>query len=298
MVFSKPATSVKEQLALLESRGMQIENKAEAEKCLLNLGYYRLSGYWWTMQADNVQHIFKPNTKWENVIQLYEFDRDLRSLLFAIIDRIEISFRTQVIYHLSNDLGSHWFQDPDFNSPKFFDDNLKTITREVERSKEAFMKEHKAKYITDTSLPPAWKTLEVCSLGTVSKLFSANTETATKDKVAKHFALGTAIILESWMKSISELRNLIAHHSRVWNRPLTLTPKYINNRANNWLTNRPDLRKLYYYLSCLQYMLNATDSKYYIGPEIKLLLIKYQYVKPAYIGFPNGWENEPVWQTK
>ncbi len=96
MFYTKAATSIAQQMDQLQSRGLQIENKDEAGHCLLNMGYYRLAGYWWPMQADKVAHIFKPNSRFEDVIALYNFDRELRLLLFEVIEKIEIALRTRL----------------------------------------------------------------------------------------------------------------------------------------------------------------------------------------------------------
>lgn len=94
MEFKKPATTIQDQIKLLQNRGMQFVNTAEAEHYFSNISYYRLAGYWWPMQADKTIHVFKPGTRFENVIALYNFDRELRILVFDVIERIEIALRT------------------------------------------------------------------------------------------------------------------------------------------------------------------------------------------------------------
>ncbi len=80
MEFKKPATTIQDQIKLLQNRGMQFVDTAEAEHYFSNISYYRLAGYWWPMQADKTIHVFKPGTRFENVIALYNFDRELRIL--------------------------------------------------------------------------------------------------------------------------------------------------------------------------------------------------------------------------
>ena len=58
-------------------------------------------------------HLFKPNSKFSDVISLYNFDRELRIIIFDAIEKIEISLRTKPIYHLSHDFGPWWFQKVD-----------------------------------------------------------------------------------------------------------------------------------------------------------------------------------------
>ena len=103
MIYNKIAITIQEQITLLQGRGLQVNDIAIAEHFLSNISYYRLEGYWWPMQADKVKHIFKPNSRFEDVIALYNFDRELRLLIFDVIERIEVGFRTKVIYHLSHE---------------------------------------------------------------------------------------------------------------------------------------------------------------------------------------------------
>ena len=96
---NKPAFTIADQIALLKHRGMLFRNEANAPHFLENISYYRLKGYWWDMQSDYVKHTFKPNTYFEDVIDLYIFDRHLRLIMFDAIERIEIALRTKMIYH-------------------------------------------------------------------------------------------------------------------------------------------------------------------------------------------------------
>jgi abortive infection bacteriophage resistance protein len=124
------------------------------------------------MQADKLNHIFKPNSTFENVIAIYNFDRELRILVFDAIERIEIAFRTKLIYHLSRDISPWWFEDSsNFRNAVEHTETLIAIDRELGQIKEVFIKEHYKKYHTNTRRPPVWKALEVASLGNISKLY-------------------------------------------------------------------------------------------------------------------------------
>ena len=91
-MYTKPVTTIPQQIQQLKDRGLQIADEPAAAHFLSNISYYRLAGYWWPMQSDKVNHIFKPNSKFEDVIALYNFDRELRILLFDVIERIAGSF--------------------------------------------------------------------------------------------------------------------------------------------------------------------------------------------------------------
>ncbi len=111
MKYSKPALSIDDQIKQLINRGLIINNFGVAKSFLRDVGYYRLSGYWWPMLADKNAKVFKTNSTFENVIDIYNFDRELRILLFDIIEKIEIAFRTKLIYHLSSEISPWWFED-------------------------------------------------------------------------------------------------------------------------------------------------------------------------------------------
>ena len=111
MKYTKPVIDIDQQLARLRSRGLHIANEPAAKVILQNISYYRLAGYWWPMQSDKLNHLFKPKSTFDNVIALYNFDRELRILIFDVIERIEIAFRTKLIYHLSYEVSPWWFED-------------------------------------------------------------------------------------------------------------------------------------------------------------------------------------------
>ena len=82
MLYSKPAIDLADQIQLLESRGLIIDDKSLAEHFLAYVSYYRLAGYWWPLQSDKINHIFKPGSQFQTVVDLYNFDRELRLVVF------------------------------------------------------------------------------------------------------------------------------------------------------------------------------------------------------------------------
>lgn len=88
---------------------MLFHDEGAAKNTLKNISYYRLKGYWWEMQSDVQQHLFYPNSYFEDVLNKYEFDRELRLVLFYAIEIIEVALRTKMIYHLSQAYGGLWY---------------------------------------------------------------------------------------------------------------------------------------------------------------------------------------------
>ena len=227
---------------------------------------------------------------------VYRFDKDLKLLLFSAVQTIEVAVRTRIIQRFSSAHGSFWFMESDKAIDKaFFYSNLDSIRREVQRSKEDFITDHFNKY-SIPDLPPAWKTLEVVSLGMLSKLFRNFADKQSKDQVAADFDLPQHLILEGWLESLTTLRNHIAHHARVCNRRFPHKPELLRKPSQPWITNM-DIKpyKLYLQLCCIAYWLNSIDSDNRFTIHIKELLSNYPTIDPTAMGFPHKWQQEPLW---
>lgn len=298
MPFPKPPTTTGAQIALLKHRGLQVIDENEVEKWLTNVSYYRLGGYFWPLQQDKINHIFIPGTTWEMITNRYEFDRELRITVFAVIERIEISVRTRLIYQLSHLFHSNWFDDPSlFKNAKFFQDNLALIDKDLSKSKDESILNHYRKYSTRTR-PPAWKTLEILSLGLLSKLYSNLADSKAKNEVARSFLLPHYRVFENWLQSINIIRNICAHHGRLWDRTLSIPMVPLYN-SSGWMKiyiPRNDLNKLFIPLSALQFLSTKLDRDQLFAERIKSLLQLYAGLEKE-MGFPLYWDHEPVWRS-
>lgn len=107
MEFSKPGRTLDEQFDLFRSRGMQIDDSDRARHYLKHLNYYRLTAYWLPFEADHKAHQFEAGTNFEDLLNLYIFDREFRLLLLDAIERIEVSLRTVWAYYMAHQYGPH-----------------------------------------------------------------------------------------------------------------------------------------------------------------------------------------------
>ena len=299
-MYSKTAISIDDQIKRLKSRGLIIPNEAKAKQVLENISYYRLAGYWWPMQSDKVSHTFKPNSNFDNILAIYNFDRELRLLLFDIIEKIEIGFRTKLIYNLSHEVSPWWFENGNlFKNLVEHTETLLLIDRELRQTKEVFIKEHYKKYHTDSRRPPAWKTLEVVSFGALSKLYG-NLKPIVKSKDIVAADLGTVnhTYLPSWLQSMTQIRNICAHHGRLWNKNLPGRPKLLSKPPNKWIHDVPNPSEhsmLYIHLCCMRYLLNVIHPQNDFTNRIINLLNQYPNIDPKALGLKQNWDNEPLW---
>ena len=280
---------------------MAIRDESLAAHFLSSVSYYRLAGYWWSMQADKASHQFKPGSTFENAVALYNFDRELRLLLFDVIERIEIGLRTKMIYHISHELNPWWFENASyFRSNTYFTKSLDAIDRELKQSKEVFIVEHYSKHKTDSRRPPAWKTLEITSFGTLSKLYgNLKPQIKSKDTIAAELKTVNHTYLHSWLQSIAQIRNICAHHSRLWNKNLPGRPKLLKRPPANWINDVPtpnEYHKLYIHVCCMKYLLDVISPGHHFGEKLQGLLAKYPNIDLKAIGFKPRWKEEPLWK--
>lgn len=295
--YPKKVLSLDKQIAQLKGRGLVIDDDNTAKNYLKNISYFRLQGYWWEFQVDKENHKFVEGTNFNDVINLYTFDRKLRLLLFDVLERIEIALRTKLVYYPSIELGHWWFEDKNnFFVEDFFDESIKEIEKELERTKEVFIEKHYEKY-GEAHRPPAYKTLEIVSFGCLSKLYSnLNNNIGAKDRIATEFDLPNPNFLKSWLLSFNTIRNIIAHHSRLWNRQLHFPPKVLGKPNSDFVNSPENERSMYYSISCLLYVLNKVSPGHSLKQKIKNLLKENEFVDLEEMGFPEDWETEALWK--
>jgi abortive infection bacteriophage resistance protein len=200
---NKPAYSIADQIKLLKSRGMLFRDESQAVLILKNISYYRLKGYWWDMQADKVNHLFNPNTFFEDVIDRYNFDRQLRLILFDSIERIEVALRSKMIYHISLAYGGLWYLDTAlFDNTVLHQKHIEDLKWEFDRSQEIFIKDQKSRFPGEHT--DAWKILEVASFGTLSKLYkNLHHQLPEKSIISREMGLNSHSELASWLEAIA-----------------------------------------------------------------------------------------------
>lgn len=273
-----------------------------AEHYLKHIGYYRLAGYWQIVQHDSIKHVFIPGTTMEQIIELYHFDRELRSLLIDAIEFIEVSFRSVLVNEMCIKYGPTWFANPQYAFRKdVFNITLQVIDKELERSKEAFILHHNRKY-GNIAPPPAWKTMQILSFGTLSKIYgNIHNNIPEKRNIAKIYGLPAAAWAHSWMQVVSALRNDCAHHCRLCYRLFGFPPKDMPRPKLPWIKNTTSASRmlnqyLYYQLCTVRYLLHTCNPGNSFNDKLKQLIARYPGIKLNRMGFMPGWEKEDLWQ--
>ena len=298
MLYRKPAVSIPDQITKLKARGLAIGDEAFAIHCLSNISYYRLRAYTYPFQ-DNTQpnHPFIVPVTFEQIIELYVFDRKLRSMVFDAMEKIEIAMRTQIIHQFAIPYGSHWQLNKTlFRDVNRFNSQIQSLQTEISRSNETFIEHYKKTY-TEPVDPPSWMSLEVSSFGLLSQMFWNLKKSPEKISVAKHFGLNNIDLLENWMLCFSHIRNTCAHHGRLWNRRLTAHITLPKNPSNPFIQNRNIWPyKPYAALCCMQYILQSISPDTSFKDGLKALMKSCPLKQEKEMGFSEDWRSDTFWK--
>ena len=264
MQYTKRPLTVDEQIDRLEQRGLNFSDKKQARNYLQNISYYRLRAYTYPFQDYDpyADHEFlEDDIDFNDIIDLYVFDRRLRNLVFNELEKIEVAIRTQLSLVYSNkSQDPFWYLDKSWfscASQEEFSCLIDNVTDDVNRSNEDFIKHYKAKYDTP-EMPPTWMSLEVVSFGTLSQMYKMLDKSPEKKQIALAFGVGNEDVFANWLHAFSNLRNCCAHHSRIWNRRFVVHLKLAYNTSRPFLTAesmrviKPN--KLFALLSAIKYV--------------------------------------------
>jgi abortive infection bacteriophage resistance protein len=291
--FVKPATTHGQQLAKLEQRGLIIEDPCLAEFYLKHLNYYRLGAYWLTFEDNHIEHTFKPGARFNDVLNLYIFDRELRLLVLNAIERIEVSVRSQWAYQMGHCHGSHSYLEPSLSRNRnHWQNNLDRLTEEVNRSDETFIRHFANKYIEP--LPPVWVVSEVISLGQLSRWYANLKPIPTRSAIADIYGVDHQV-LHTWLHHLTTLRNICAHHSRLWNREFTVIPQLPRTKPHGLFEQlAAGSRKIYNTIVMMLCFLDTIAPNHHWRKRLTTLISDHK-INTELMGFPPHWEQMPIW---
>lgn len=282
-----------QQIALLKSNGLAFGDELKALHTLQQVSYFRIKSYLMPLMDDKVLHTFKSRTTFEQAFELYKFDSRLRKLVASELEKIEVSIRTQMAYILADEIDIYWFSDSiNFSNPVKHAATLANLKTELDRSDDEQILRFKNTY--SDSFPPAWMTLEVASFGTLSMLFKLLKPNLTKRKIAGFYGVSDSVF-ESWLHSIVYVRNICAHHSRLWNKTLRIQPLFPRRTTLAFLSSPVRSDRVYYVLCIIQYLLKTVNPSTTFPLRLKALLAEYPNVDINAMGFIMDWDKEALW---
>lgn len=225
--YNKPWLSIPQQLLKLESRGLIIGDRRIAQDFLWHLNYYRFSGY--CLAFEQNRHTFVAGTTFEQIKASYQFDVSLRDLLTEALEVIEVDSRSTIAHIFGNKYGAFGhLESSNFRASFKHSDWLDRVRIEAGRSSERFVTHFKNNYIEFPDLP-CWIATEVTTFGTVSKMYEGLLDQC-QSPIANRYGLQKGD-LESTLHHLSYVRNVCAHHSRVWDRVWSIMPRVPNGKA-------------------------------------------------------------------
>ena len=297
--YQKEFKTFDEQLGLLKQRKLNIANDSFVLSKLQRINYYRLSAYFLPfkqLQDTDKKDDFLENTSFENIIQLYYFDSELRKIIFEAIESIEIYFRTQIAYFHSLKYDAFGYLElKNFRENKAdkYDELQKDILKEKTRSKEFFIKHFKKKY-NSVDLP-IWSVVEIISFGSLSKFFMILKE-EEQNQVIQNIQGVNKVVFYKWFHALSSVRNICAHHSRLWNRTLGVSFE-VPKDFEDFEDIKKSKNKVFFALSVIEYLLTCIgEDEIEFKTKIKNLINKYPKVKLESMGFIQNWEENSIWR--
>lgn len=279
----QPPMTIDEQVENLKSIGLVVEDEEYAKKILNDISYFRLvKAYSLNLKAKNGR--YNEQTTFKQIVDLYLFNANFRQIIFPEIEKVEINVRCRIANYFAEQYGVLGYLEADnFTERKYHEEFLKDIEEEIGRnSKAPFVRNFRENY--EGGNLPIYALVEVFSFGTLSKFYK-NMKNADKKAIALTFGVGYTYI-ESWLESISYVRNICAHYGRLYNAKLSKTPMLYKEYTQAGIGNN----RIYGVLLCLKHLLKDDDHWNLFVDKIEMLFDKYESVQIDTMGFPENWK--------
>jgi abortive infection bacteriophage resistance protein len=279
----QPPMTIDEQVENLKNIGLIVDDEEYVKKILNDISYFRLiKAYSLNLKSKN--GCYNKQTTFKEIVDLYLFNSNFRQLIFPEIEKVEINVRCRLANFYAEQYGVlGYLQAENFSNENYHAQFLEDIKEEVRRnSKAPFVRNFKENY--EGGNLPIYALVEVFSFGTLSKFYK-NMLNKDKKAIAKTFGVGYTYF-ESWLESISYVRNICAHYGRIYNAKLSKTPILYKEYTQVGIGNN----RIYGVLLCLKYLLKDDDHWNLFVDKIELLFDKYPCVQISTMGFPENWK--------
>ena len=276
---TKPFKDYNEQISLLRQRGLIISSDPVAISILKRMNYYRLSAYSLTLRKDDQ---FYPNVSIEDILVLYEFDAELRKIVFEFSSIVETSARAYIAYYHAREYGPLGY----LNNQNFEDETrhaafLKELSSAIDRSSDVFVIHHRE---DRGGIYPVWVAIEETTFGSLSKFYK-NMLLSDRKQIAREFYGIPREYVENFMQCASVARNIAAHGGRFYNRIHLKPAVKLPTKLHTLSTDRPAA-----YLYAI-YSLLPDGDKFRMINSIKSAFSRHTYAQEKHLGLPENWED-------
>ena len=288
----KAFKTIDEQLVILKSRGLKVVDEQKAKDFLFNNNYYRISGYSLTLRKNDV---FSPNATFQNIVDIYNFDHEFRHILLEHLETIEVRMKSIYAYEFTKVHGATGYLNDAFftNAAKHAEIINKAEQQKTSRlPHEAYLKHFVKDLQQDV---PLWAYVDLLTIADISFLYAIS-EPAIKASVANAFGFTMSRnteILGNFMHSMTIIRNLCAHGSRLYNRLFEQKPS-LNKKEKALLITKDghiDNSHLYGFILIMRRLLQKNDFSS-LKDAIIGLTEKYPFVRMSYYGFRDDWQDK------
>lgn len=281
--YSKPHATPAQRVAHLRSKGLIVPKPTVAAKKIELIGYERLRIYFLSRrQVSVVGKPFTPSTSYKDIIRLYECDLKMREAVFVAVGQFELLLRNSMSEALSTVHGSHPYSNVlAFKNSEARLEAYRMFVDVYHKSKDARARHYRDRY-GEPTLPPIWQIKEFITFGTSSRVLKTLAG-PIRTAIAHDFGVPKDIIFTQWVECLVDLRNICAHHDRLFNRNFQKQPVTLITLGGNVPTAPP--KKLKAILQCLDYMLTKRGVKSNAVNEVGTIIARYPEMIPAEAGY-------------
>lgn len=267
--------------------------ESQALAYLRYVGAYRLKGYWF--------HLVNPATKqfpagytFERIANRCELDREVRAATIEAIDRLEVAIRAVIANHLSLKHSPHWF----LNSAVFkpterwgMGQLIGKIEQEVSRAKEKRFVTHYFEHHDDPYLPPSWAVSECVTFAMWSRTYAILRDPNDQKAICNRFGIDQVEVFQSWIHTLTYVRNLVAHHGQLLNVQLRVPPTGYKRAGIKF----QEPKSFYAAATVIHFLLEKTGLPHRWKTDLEAIFERHPCVDPQDLGFPPNWADKPGW---
>ncbi|GAB2848513.1 Abi family protein [Microbacterium insulae] len=323
LLYDKPALSLDELVNRLSERGLDVPDRERATRYLRHIGYFRLSPYTIPFQQGQPDHLFRDGVAFDDVLDIYVFDRALRLLIMDALERVEVAVRAALTDHMSTTYEDpHWYGDPShFTDFETHSGLLRIVRRtsaerlegqpEIEGGRGSGADgdgpkvvyrsalEHYLLTYGTPELPPSWLMVETLTIGQLASVIDNLKRRPDRMAIARRVGLNEPV-LTSWLRTYVRVRNICAHHGRLWNVGLGVYPAIPTSRHISWLQGAGALpkrseKRLYPVLVSLQSVLDVVSPRSTWARRLHQLLSTRSPMNMRGMGIPENWAEDEFW---